>query len=98
MRVAFRRAVLNCVALGTFAWSLTFYFRPDVALGLLGRVAIDPVIARQYPLYLISTALAYALAATRWDAIWDVVLPAPDRASGAASCWPWGGRSARPWR
>jgi hypothetical protein len=62
MRIAAMRAVIGFVALGELIWSLTFYFRPDVALGLLGRVVVDPVIARQYPLYVISTALAYALA------------------------------------
>ena len=62
MRIAGMRAVLGFIALGELAWSLTFYFRPDVTLGLLGRAVVDPVIARQYPLYLISTALAYALA------------------------------------
>lgn len=62
MRIAGMRAILALVALAELTWSLTFYFRPDLALGLLGRVVVDPVIARQYPLYLMSAALAYALA------------------------------------
>jgi hypothetical protein len=62
MRIAYMRAVLVFVALGELTWSLVFYFRPDMALGLLGRVVVDPVIARQYPLYLLPCALAYAFA------------------------------------
>jgi hypothetical protein len=57
------RAVLGLVALGELVWSLAFYFRPETALGLLGRSVVDPVIARQYPLYLVSAALVYGLAA-----------------------------------
>ena len=64
MRIAVMRAILSLVAVGELTWSLTFYLRPDVALGVLGRGVLDPVIARQYPLYLISAAIAYALAAT----------------------------------
>ncbi|MBD5633315.1 MAG: hypothetical protein IAI49_02450 [Candidatus Eremiobacteraeota bacterium] len=63
-RFAFFRSVLGLVAVGELAWSLAFYVRPELALGLLGRGLIDPVICRQYPLYLASVALAYALAAT----------------------------------
>ncbi len=51
------------VALGELAWSFVYYFRPDLALGALGRTVVDPVVARQYPLYLASAAIAYALAA-----------------------------------
>lgn len=64
MRIAFVRAVLGSVAVGELAWSLLFYLRPEAALAALGRGVLDPVIARQYPLYLASVALAYALAAT----------------------------------
>ncbi len=64
MRNAGLRALLSLVAAGELVWSLTFYLRPHAALGMLGRGVLDPVIARQYPLYLISAALAYALAAS----------------------------------
>ena len=64
MRDAYGRAVLGCIAMCEFGWALAFYFWPARALGLLGRGVIDPVICRQYPLYLASAALAYALAAT----------------------------------
>ncbi len=52
------------VAAGELAWSFVYYFRPDLALGALGRTVVDPVMARQYPLYLASVAIAYALAAS----------------------------------
>jgi hypothetical protein len=45
-------------------WASIFYFRPDWALGSLGRLVLDPVMARQYPLYVASAALAYAIAAS----------------------------------
>ncbi len=57
------RAILLAVALGECAWGLLFYFDPTAALGSLGRSVVDPAIARQYPLYLASGALAYGLAA-----------------------------------
>ena len=63
MRIAFLRAVLSLAALAELGWSLVFYLRPESALAALGRSVIDPVIARQYPLYLASAALAYGLAA-----------------------------------
>lgn len=43
---------------------MLFYLAPATALGALGRTVVDPVIVRQYPLYLASAALAYALGAT----------------------------------
>jgi hypothetical protein len=64
MRDAYGRTVLGSIALAELGWALAFYFWPGWALGLLGRGVIDPVICRQYPLYLASAALAYALAAT----------------------------------
>jgi hypothetical protein len=64
MRIAFLRAVFGLVAVAELGWSLAFYLQPGAALATLGRGVIDPVIARQYPLYLASVALAYALAAT----------------------------------
>jgi hypothetical protein len=63
MRIAAMRAVLGTIALAELVWSVAFYFRPDLALGVLGRAVIDPVIARQYPVYLVLAALAYALGA-----------------------------------
>ena len=63
MRIALLRGAMALVALGELAWSFLYYFRPDLALGTLGRTVVDPVIARQYPLYLASAAIAYALAA-----------------------------------
>ena len=57
------RAILIGVALAECAWGVLFYFAPAIPLGALGRSVIDPVIARQYPLYLASGALAYCLAA-----------------------------------
>jgi hypothetical protein len=62
MQIAGLRVLLGLVATGELFWSLAFYFRPDLALGTLGRTVIDPVIARQYPVYLVAVALAYALA------------------------------------
>jgi hypothetical protein len=53
MRIAAMRAVLGTIALAELVWSVAFYFRPDLALGVLGRAVIDPVIARQYPVYLV---------------------------------------------
>jgi len=64
LRIATLRATLALVAVAEFAWSVFFYVAPAAALGALGRTVVDPVIARQYPLYLASAALAYALAAT----------------------------------
>lgn len=63
MRLGAIRAVLLTVAAGELVWSLLSYFRPDLATGMLGRSVLDPVMARQYPLYLASVALAYALGA-----------------------------------
>jgi hypothetical protein len=63
MPVLSLRAILIAVALSETAWGVLFYLEPALALGALGRSVIDPVIARQYPLYLASGALAYALAA-----------------------------------
>jgi len=54
---------LIAVAIAECVWGLLFYFAPSVPLTALGRSVLDPVIARQYPLYLASGALAYALAA-----------------------------------
>ena len=64
MRVAVMRAMMIAVAGVEAIWSLAFYFRPGSALGAVGRLVLDPVIARQYPLYLASAALAYGIAAT----------------------------------
>lgn len=64
LRIATLRATLALVAVAEFAWSVFFYVSPAAALGALGRTVVDPVIARQYPLYLASAALAYGLAAT----------------------------------
>lgn len=64
MRIAVLRGTMAFVALVELAWSFAYYFRPDLALGALGRTVVDPVMARQYPLYLASAAIAYALAAT----------------------------------
>jgi len=63
MQVLSLRAILIAVALGECVWGVAFYFAPHAVLGSLGRLVVDPVIARQYPLYLASGALAYALAA-----------------------------------
>jgi len=64
LRIATLRATLAFVAVADFAWSVFFYVAPATALGAFGRTVVDPVIARQFPLYLASAALAYALAAT----------------------------------
>jgi len=64
MRVAVLRAMMIAVAAMEGIWGLAFYFRPDWALGTLGRLVLDPVMARQYPLYIASAALAYGIAAT----------------------------------
>jgi hypothetical protein len=64
MPTALGRTILAATSAAEFAWSLLFYLRPDIALAMFGRGVVDPVICRQYPLYLASAALAYALAAT----------------------------------
>lgn len=64
MRVAVLRAMMVGVAGMEAIWAIAFYFHPESALGALGRLVVDPVMARQYPLYLISAALAYGIAAT----------------------------------
>ena len=64
LRIAILRASLAFVAVANFAWSVLFYVSPATALGAFGRTVVDPVIARQYPIYLASAALAYALGAT----------------------------------
>jgi hypothetical protein len=64
MATALGRTILAATAVAEFAWSLLFYLRPEAALAVLGRGVVDPVICRQYPLYLASAALAYALIAT----------------------------------
>jgi hypothetical protein len=63
MRVAVLRAMMIAVAGTEGIWGLIFYFRPASALGAFGRLVLDPVIARQYPLYIASAALAYGIAA-----------------------------------
>ena len=63
MRVAVLRAMMIGVAGMEIIWGIAFYFRPASALGALGRLALDPVMARQYPLYIASAALAYGIAA-----------------------------------
>ena len=79
------------VAAAEFAWSVLFYFRPDLALGALGRTVVDPVIARQYPLYLASAAIAYALAARdphRYrSVVWICVVQRGVEFSAAAIDW-----------
>jgi hypothetical protein len=95
MRVAVLRAMMIAVAGIEGIWGLVFYFRPDLAFGALGRPLLDPVIARQYPLYLASAALAYGIAAIaprRYaGVIWicvaqrlvETVVAAVDRHAGA---------------
>jgi len=63
MRIAVLRAMMIGVAGMETIWALEFYFHPELALGALGRLVLDPVIARQYPLYLASAAIAYGIAA-----------------------------------
>jgi len=63
MQVLSLRAILIAVALAECVWGVLVYFAPAMALGTLGRSVLDPVMARQLPLYLASGALAYFLAA-----------------------------------
>jgi hypothetical protein len=63
MRVAVLRAMMIAVAGMEGIWGAEFYFHPGAALGAVGRLVLDPVIARQYPLYIASAALAYGIAA-----------------------------------
>jgi hypothetical protein len=63
MRVAVLRAMMIGIAGLEAIWGLVFYFHPESALGALGRHVVDPVIARQYPLYIASAALAFGIAA-----------------------------------
>jgi hypothetical protein len=97
MQVLSLRAILIAVALGECLWGIAFYFAPHAALGFVGRPVIDPVIARQYPLYLASGAIAYALAAIdpkRYSRVlWicviqraiEIVVACVDRHAGAIS-------------
>jgi hypothetical protein len=64
MRVAVLRAMMIGVAALEAVRAVVFYFYPQAALGALGRLVLDPVIVRQYPLYLTSAVIAYAIAAT----------------------------------
>jgi hypothetical protein len=63
MRVAVLRAMMIAVAGTEGIWGFVYYFHPDSALGALGRPVLDPVMARQYPLYVASASLAYGIAA-----------------------------------
>ncbi len=63
MRVAVLRAMMIAVAGMEAIWGLAFYFHAASALGVFGRLVLDPVMARQYPLYIASAALAYGIAA-----------------------------------
>ena len=91
------RAILIGVALAECTWGVLFYCAPSIPLAALGRSVLDPVIARQYPLYLASGALAYGLAAidpSRYSRIFwicaiqrlvEVVVASIDRGAGAIS-------------
>jgi hypothetical protein len=91
MRIAVLRGTMAFVAVAELAWSFLYYFRPDLALGALGRTVVDPVIARQYPLYLASAAIAYALAASdpqRYRAVvWICVVQRGVEIAAAAIDW-----------
>jgi len=91
MRIALLRGSMAFVAVAELAWSFLYYFRPDLALGALGRTVIDPVIARQYPLYLTSAAIAYALAASdpqRYrSVVWICVIQRGVEIAAAAIDW-----------
>ncbi len=58
-----RRAVLATVGSAEFAVGYLFYFRPHLALTVLGRPVLDTVISRQYGLFLASVALMYGIVA-----------------------------------
>ncbi len=51
------------VAAGELSIALLFFFKPGIAFSLLGRPVLDPVMSRQYGLFLCSAALMYALVA-----------------------------------
>jgi len=58
-----RRAVLATVGSAEFAVGYMFYFRPHLALTVLGRPVLDTVISRQYGLFIASVALMYGIVA-----------------------------------
>ncbi len=58
-----RRPVLATVGNAEFAVCYLFYFRPHLALTVLGRPVLDTVISRQYGLFLASVALMYGIVA-----------------------------------
>ena len=57
------RLVLAIVAAGELLIAAAFFFAPHAAFALLGRPVLDPVVSRQYGLFLCSVALMYALIA-----------------------------------
>ncbi len=56
-----KRAALAAIGGAELVLGYLFYFQPHPAFALLGRPLLDPVIARQYGLFLISVALMYGL-------------------------------------
>ncbi len=58
-----RRAALAAVGSAELAFGYLFYFRPHLALTVLARPVLDPVISRQYGLFLASVALMYGIVA-----------------------------------
>lgn len=64
MQAALPRGIVAALAVAETIVAGFFYFRPDLVFGMLGRPVLDPVISRQYGLFLASVALFYALLST----------------------------------
>lgn len=60
-----KRGLLAASGGGEFLVGALFYFRPHLAFALLARPVLDPVIARQYGLFLVSVALMYGIASLK---------------------------------
>lgn len=93
-----RRAFIAAIGLAELVLGSLFYLRPQLAFGLLGRPVLDPVIGRQYGLFLVSVALMYAILASdpvRYRRlIWVAIAQRVAEFGGAVSDWRAGALSA----
>lgn len=58
-----KRAALAAIGAAELVLGYLFYFQPHLAFAMLGRPVLDPVIGRQYGLFLVSVALMYGAVA-----------------------------------
>lgn len=86
-----RRALIATIGLAELVLGSLFYLRPQLAFGLLGRPVLDPVIGRQYGLFLVSVALMYVILASdpvRYRRlIWVAIAQRVAELGGALSDW-----------